>query len=882
MSAVQPSGTVTLVFTDVEGSTRLLEGLGTDAYRDALGEHRRVVRDAFTLHQGYEVDYEGDAFFYAFASAQAAVAAVIDAMIGLEPGPIRIRVGIHTGEPAVDPPKYVGIDVHRAARIMSAAHGGQVVLSPSTVSLLEPESFELTDLGEHRFKDLSAPERVFQLGGGEFPPIRSLHRTNLPVPATPFLGREEELATVVGMLDEPGVRLVSLVGPGGTGKTRLALQASAEASDAYPDGVFWAPLAPLRDPALVLPTVAAALSVREWRDSSPVDDLSRALARRRLLVLVDNVEHLLPDAADLVGAFVEACPTVTTIVTTRERLQLPGERVYSVPSMNETDGEALFRTRAAAVAVELDASDELRTLCERLDNLPLALELAAARTVVLSPAQLLDRLSQRLDLLKAGRGVDPRQETLRSTIAWSHDLLDTEEQTLFRHMSVFASGSGCSFESAEQVAGADPDLLQSLLDKSLLRRRDGLVAPRFWMLETIREFAAEQLAAAGESRDLRRRHLDHYAALAQDCFDETLLGYDDLDRLEEEHGNVRLALDVALSDDPELALELVHTVMPLWLRRGAFREGRERLAAALSRAPDASGAARAWALRDAAFLAGSQSDLAVAYSLGSDALARFRELGDRRGAGSTLLSLGFNALHRNDFGEARRLFEEAADALGGPAEERLQRRALMGLATVDSAEGDDARAIELLRDVVASARREGSTLDLALAVGNLGVAYANADQMDEARRSYEESIALSRQDARKSGLAVALCNLGFVLRASAPSEALAHFSESLALSREMEEPRTLAYCLEGGAWIYAAKGRFSQATTLLAAASSVRAPTDMEVYPTRKRMADTVEVQCRDALSAEAFARAWDEGAALDAIAAADWALRLWDDTQVS
>ena len=321
---------------------------------------------------------------------------------------------------------------------MSAAHGGQVVLSPSTVALLEPDSFELRDLGEHRFKDLSAPERVFQLGGGEFPPIRSLHRTNLPVPATPFLGREEELAAVVGMLGEPDVRLVSLVGPGGTGKTRLALQAAAEASDAYPDGVFWAPLAPLRDPALVLPAVAAALSVMEGKDSSPVDDLARALAGRRLLVLVDNVEHLMPDAADLVGAFVEACPTVTTVVTTRERLQLPGEHVYAVPPMSETDGEELFRSRAAAVGVELEASEELRTLCARLDNLPLALELAAARTVVFSPAQLLDRLSQRLDLLKAGRGVDARQETLRSTIAWSHDLLDADEQALFRRMSVFA------------------------------------------------------------------------------------------------------------------------------------------------------------------------------------------------------------------------------------------------------------------------------------------------------------------------------------------------------------------------------------------------------------------------------------------------------------
>jgi predicted ATPase len=422
-------------------------------------------------------------------------------MLALAKARIRMRVGIHTGEPALDPPKYGGMDVHRAARIMSAAHGGQVVLSSSTVALLEPGSFELRDLGEHRFKDLSAPERVFQLGAGEFPPIRSLHRTNLPVPATPFLGREEELAAVVGMLGEPDVRLVSLVGTAGTGKTRLALQAAAQASDAYPDGVFWAPLAPLRDPALVLPAVAAVLGVKEAKDSSPVDDLAQALAGQRLLVLVDNLEHLMPDAADLVGAFVEACPSVTTVVTTRERLQLPGEHVYAVPPMSETDGEALFRIRAATVGVELEASEELRELCARLDNLPLALELAAARAVVFSPAQLLDRLSQRLDLLRAGRGVDARQQTLRSTIAWSHDLLDADEQALFRRLSVFAGS--CSFESAEQVAGADPDVLQSLLDKSLLRRRDGALEPRFWMLATIREFAAEQLAAAGEADDVK-------------------------------------------------------------------------------------------------------------------------------------------------------------------------------------------------------------------------------------------------------------------------------------------------------------------------------------------------------------------------------------------
>jgi tetratricopeptide (TPR) repeat protein len=543
--------------------------------------------------------------------------------------------------------------------------------------------------------------------------------------------------------------------------------------------------------------------------------------------------------------------------------------------MSETDGETLFRSRAATVGVELEASEELRRLCARLDNLPLALELAAARTVVFSPAQLLDRLSERLDLLKAGRGVDARQETLRSTIAWSHDLLDADEQTLFRRLSVFADG--CSFDSAEEVAGAGPDVLQSLLDKSLLRRRVGAVGPRFWMLETIREFADEQLTAAGEAGDLKRRHLDHYTALAYAGFDETLLGNDDLDRLEEERENLRVAFDLALEIEPDLALELGRRVMPTWTRRGDFREGRERLAAALSRAPHAPGLTRAWALRAAASLASQQSDLAVADSLGYDALALFRELGDRRGVGWTLNVLGWNAMARGDYGEARRLYEEAAAAHSDPGNEQLQRRALMSLANVESVAGDYARAVSLLRDLVASTRREGSTLELAVALGNLGTAEDQAGEREPARRSIEESIALHRQDARKPGLAVALCNLGYLLRATDPEDALAHFSESLTLSREIEEPRTIAYCLEGGAQIIAARDNPTDATTLLGAASGIRALTGAVSSPVRRAKADTLEAQCREALSAGAFARAWEEGRVLDADAAADWALRLWE-----
>jgi predicted ATPase/class 3 adenylate cyclase len=870
-----PSGTVTFLFTDVEGSTRLLDELGPDAYTRALADHRRIVREACSSFGGSEVDTQGDAFFLAFARAPDALEAAAAIIERLGEGPIRVRIGLHTGAPLVTAEGYVGADVHRAARIAAAGHGGQVLVSGSTATLVDTP---LRDLGEHRLKDLRAAERVFQLGDGEFPPLRSLRRSNLPVPATPFLGREAESAAVSTMLQEAGSRLVSLVGPGGIGKTRLALQAAAEASDAYPDGVFWAPLAPLRDPALVLPTVAAALSVGEGVDGSVVDDLARGLAGRRLLVFIDNVEHLLPDAADAVDAFVAACPTVTVVVTSRERLQTPGERVYAVPPMSESDGEALFRSRAEDAGVRVEASAELRTLCRHLDNLPLALELAAARTVVFSPAQLLDRLAQRLDLLKAGRGVDARQETLRATIAWSHDLLDADEQALLRRMSVFAGS--CSFESAEQVAGAGPDLLQSLLNKSLVRRREGKAGPRFWMLETIREFAAEQLEAVGETDKLQRRHLEHYAALADACFDEKLLGDDDLDRLEEERENLRLALDLALNTDPEQALELARRLMPSWMQRGEFREGRENLAAALANVPDASTPARAWALRAAALLANAQSDLGVGDSLAHEALALFRKLGDQPGAGWTLNVLAWNAFARADYAEARRLYEEAANAHSGPGDEQLQRVALMSLANIDGIEGDHARAVRLLREVVASTRREGSTFQLAIALGNLGIAEDLAGETEQARHAMEENIALLRQDARKPALAIALCNLGHLLRPTAPAEAMTHFRESLTLSRAIEEPRTIAYCLSGGAAILAARGDYTHATTLLAAASAIRTQTGAASSPGRRAMTDTVEAQCREALTTEAFSRAWEEGASLDAIAAADWALRYWEETE--
>jgi predicted ATPase/class 3 adenylate cyclase len=480
-----PRGTVTFLFTDIEGSTRLLHDLGTEGYGDRLAAHRDVLREAFRRHGGVEVDTQGDAFFVAFSTARGALEAAREAQEALE---LPVRMGVHTGTPLLTDEGYVGVDVHRAARIAAAGHGGQVLVSAATAALVDGE--ELYDLGEHRLKDLAAAERIYQLGDGAFPPIKALYRTNLPVPATSFLGRQREVGEVRSLLGRDDCRLLTLTGPGGTGKTRLALQAAAELAESYPDGVFWVPLAPLNEAGLVLEHAARSVGAKAG--------LAEFVGEKRMLLLLDNFEHLI-DAAGDIANLQDRCPHLQLFVTSRELLGLPGEQTYPVPPLESSEGLELFLARARAVRPDFRPDEAVEELCERLDNLPLALELAAARVRILTAPQLLERLASRLDLLKAGRGADPRQRTLRATIEWSHDLLDREEQWLFARLAVFAGG--CTLEAAEAVCDADLDTLQSLVDKSLVRHADG----RFWMLEAIHEFAREQLAAAGDEDELRRR-----------------------------------------------------------------------------------------------------------------------------------------------------------------------------------------------------------------------------------------------------------------------------------------------------------------------------------------------------------------------------------------
>ena len=496
-----PQGTLTFLFSDIEGSTRLLIGDET-AYAHARSEHLRVMRRALEAHGGVEVDTAGDGLFAVFASARSAVAAAQEAQAAFDG--FRVRIGLHSGEATPTTSGYVGADVHRAARIAGAAHGAQVVLSEATRGLL-PHSVDLVDLGAHRLKDFDRPSHLYQLGSGDFPPLASVGRSNLPVPQTSFLGRRRELSEVRALLDRDDVRLVTLTGPGGTGKTRLALQVAAEQSDRYPDGVWLASLAALTDPREVMNTVGAAMSIP--------GDLTVALASRRSLLVLDNFEHLL-EAAPHVSGLLGGCLGVDVLVTSRSPLRLAGEWTYYVAPLRRDEATALLVERAAAVDRTADVAELAGELCARLDDLPLAIELAAARLGVLSPEGLLARLEDTLPLLSSGtRDVGARQRTLRATIAWSVELLQPHERTILGRLSVFADGF--TLGAAEAVTGATLDLIDALVSQSLIRRR----CSRYTMLQTIREYAAELLDASAERHAVEERHVLWFARLAEESLE---------------------------------------------------------------------------------------------------------------------------------------------------------------------------------------------------------------------------------------------------------------------------------------------------------------------------------------------------------------------------
>ncbi|HXJ48089.1 MAG TPA: adenylate/guanylate cyclase domain-containing protein, partial [Candidatus Acidoferrum sp.] len=567
-----PRGTVTLLFTDIEGSTRLLAEQ-PDAYAEALAEHRRALREVFARHGGVEVDTQGDAFFVAFARASDAVAGAEDGQRAVANGLVRVRMGLHTGEPTVTSEGYVGLDVHRASRIAAAGHGGQILLSQSTREIAQRD--DVHDLGEHRLKDLATPLRIYQLGNGEFPPLRTLFASNLPVPPTPFMGRQRELAGAEALLRRHDVRLVSMIGAGGSGKTRLALEVAAAVSEDYEHGVWWVPLSSVSNADAVMSAIGRALGG---------GSAAEAIGNRHVLLLLDNFEHVIA-AAPEVATLLSDCRHLDVLVTSRERLSLQGEHLYPVEPLARKESVELFLARARAISPDFETDARLDELCARLDDLPLAIELAAARISLMTVDQLLKRLGGRLDNLRAGRDAEARHQTLRTTIAWSFDLLSPEERTLLAALSVFRGG--WTLDASERVANANVNLLESLVDKSLVRRGD---VGRFGMLDTVRDFAAEQLEPAERTRIVQRL-LEHLLALFVNAnLTQDATGPMQMNLASVEEPNIEVALNGAAGESrpAPLGIRLILLTEMYWVANDPVRglEWLEKLMAKAAETPE--------------------------------------------------------------------------------------------------------------------------------------------------------------------------------------------------------------------------------------------------------------------------------------------------------
>jgi predicted ATPase/class 3 adenylate cyclase len=766
-----PSGTVTFLFTDVEGSTRLLREHGP-AYADLLAEHRRVIREICARHDGVEVDTQGDAFFVAFSRAAGAVAAAAEAQRALETGPIRVRMGIHTGEPLLTQEGYVGIDVHRAARIAASAHGGQIVVSETTRRLLEADA-PVRDLGEHRLKDLIGAERLFQVGEGGFPPLRTLDATNLPIVSMPLVGRERELEELVAMLSD-GTRLLTLTGPGGTGKTRLALQVAAELVGRLHDGVFWVSLAGLTDPELLASEVAQTIGAR--------DDLTGFLRGRNLLLLLDNFEHLL-DAAPVVSAVLGASVQARVLVTSRAPLRVAGEQEYRIEPLPQKQAAALFVERARAVGREVAPDATVEEICRRVDGLPLAVELAAARTKLLAPERLLERLDSALTLLTGGaRDAPERQRTLRATIEWSYDLLDPRARELFARLSVF-SGT-FPLEAAEEVCGAEVDDLGTLVDYSLVKP---IGDDRFFMLETIGEYALEKLRERNEEDELRRRHAGFFLALAEQAYGHRFDAEAEwAARLERDHDDVRAALDWLSKDDPDRTLELAGALGWFWLSRGLLHEGSGRLAAALA-ASGATGRLRARALTSSGALVARQGDAAAGIAELVAAVAMWRELGDLDELASALDSLGWPLVYdANDNSRALEAFEQSLELRRELDDAAGVTRALVGIAQVLVAMGETERAEAISLDLLDRAAGDARTEHFAYHfLADCALIRGDSEQ---AGRRYRQSLraALPLGDIVETsfevqGVAMSEAGAGNPRRALVLAESVAALWESLGL-----------------------------------------------------------------------------------------------------
>jgi predicted ATPase/class 3 adenylate cyclase len=777
-----PRGTLTFLFTDVENSTRLMQEIG-DRYVEAQNAHHAILRAAFTSNSGHELRTEGDSFFCVFASATDACLAAAAAQRALAAHPwgegarLKVRVGLHTGEAPLVGNEYIGLDVHHAARIAAAAHGGQVLISETTRAIVEeklPAELSVRDLGAHRLKDLARPERLYQLVvdglQDTFPPLRTLDATqnNLPTQLTSFIGRGAEVAEAKRLLQN--TRLLTLTGPGGIGKTRLSLQIAAESARDFPGGVYFVPLSAVRDPDLIASAVAQVLGIPVIGSRLPVDGVKEHVKDKTVLFVLDNFEQLLPAGAQAASELLQAGAGVKMLVSSRSVLHIYGEQELEVEplrlpdphghpgleAVSQYEAVKLFIERAVAAKADFQATNEnapaIAGICERVDGLPLAIELAAARIKLFSPQALLARLETSLTVLGGGaRDLPGRQQTLRGAIDWSYDLLDDTQKRLLARFSVFARGA--SLEQAEAVCGPPDEVggdvltgLDELADHSLLRRVPDFDEPRLVMLQTIREFAAERLEKSKENREIRDRHVDAYSALAEAAA-PNLFGNEQkawLDKLERDHDNIRAAFDwCATTGDAERAMNLAAFFWRFWQMRGHLNEGRVRLEAILKMDSPQFREARARALEAAGGVAYWQGDMPAAQAFYDECLALTRQGGDKRAVANAIYNDSFPMMvNRTNLEQALILLGEALPLYRELGEDSGISNCLWGIANGLYFQGHYHEAIAALDEAIVLFRKADNRFSLGWALHTRALAAIKIADAANARAFVIEALQL--------------------------------------------------------------------------------------------------------------------------------------------
>ena len=917
MVASPPTGTVTFLFTDIEGSTKLWEN-DPEAMQASLARHDQILADSIDASEGHVFKTVGDAFCAAFPTAPDALQAALEAQHRLlstrweETGPLRVRMALHMGTPEERGGDYFGPPLNRIARLLSAAHGGQVLLSLPTQELVRdqlPAGASLKDLGERRLKDLFRPERLFQLLApelpSEFPPLRTLdaYRNNLPLQPTPLLGREKEVSEVCEILRDDELRLLTLSGPGGTGKTRLALQAAADLLDEFPEGTFFAPLATLTEAELFLPAVAETLGVRETGEQPLFESLKDYLKERRLLLVLDNFEQVL-GAAPTVKELLAGAPGLKVLATSRAPLGLYGEHEFPVPplslpdlkrpppleSLTQYEAVGLFVERARALKPDFEVTNEsapaVAEICVRLDGLPLAIELAAARIKMLPPRAMLQRLSSRLKLLTGGaRDLPERQRTLRGAIEWSFALLDEGERTLFGRLAVFSGGR--TLEAIEAICDAEGDLpvdtfdgVSSLVDKSLLRQEEGLNGePRFVMLETVHEFARAKLQESAEAEEIKRTHALYFLTLAEEAYQElkgaNQLGW--LDRLEAEHDNMRAALSWALErKELEVALNLGGALWLFWFVRGYHSEGRRWLQEALVIGERGSPDSRAMALAGVGWLAAHQGDLDRAEEACEEGLQLLaneaREPSEAKRC--LLVFLGWVAREREDYGRATQMFEESLALSEEMSDTYWHATSLSNLALVSHYRRDSETATELYEGSMDLFREQGDKQSLAYCLNNLGMVVYSQGDLVRAAQLTEEGVALVRELGARVDVALGLCNLGWIaLLQDDLSRAADLYRESLSLSWDTGLTPLVQSALEGFACVAGAKGEADRAARLWGAAQSLHETKGIPRDDDFLAEADARISAVRSGMGEEAWEETWRKGRAMTLDEAVSYAL---------